>query len=68
MGLAVGFCAFRFFDIVKPWPVSAADKYVGGGLGIMLDDVLAGGYALVSVELFEYFSFIDTNKHFLIEF
>lgn len=56
-GLAVGFCAFRFFDIVKPWPVKAADKYVGGGLGIMLDDVLAGGYALLVVEIFEYFSF-----------
>jgi phosphatidylglycerophosphatase A len=42
-GLA--FVAFRFFDIVKPWPVSWADKRVKGGFGIMLDDILAGLYA-----------------------
>jgi phosphatidylglycerophosphatase A len=39
-----GFGLFRFFDILKPWPVSWADRKVGGGLGIMLDDLLAGGY------------------------
>lgn len=42
---AVGFALFRFFDIVKPWPVSWADQRVGGALGVMLDDVLAGLYA-----------------------
>ena len=40
--LILGFALFRFFDVVKPWPISWADKYVHGGLGIMLDDVLAG--------------------------
>ncbi len=44
--LLVGFVLFRFFDIVKPWPVSWADRRVGGGLGVMLDDMLAGLYAL----------------------
>lgn len=44
--LAVGFVLFRLFDIVKPWPVSWADRRIKGGLGVMLDDVLAGGYAL----------------------
>ena len=39
------FVLFRFFDIVKPWPVSWADRHVGGALGIMLDDLLAGMYA-----------------------
>lgn len=37
-----GFIAFRFFDILKPWPISVLDRRVGGGLGIMLDDILAG--------------------------
>lgn len=39
--LVLGFLGFRFFDIVKPWPVSWADKKVQGGLGVMLDDVVA---------------------------
>lgn len=42
---AVGFVLFRVADIWKPWPVRWADRAVPGGLGIMLDDVLAGGYA-----------------------
>jgi phosphatidylglycerophosphatase A len=41
----IGFLLFRLFDIWKPWPVSYADKNLHGGLGIMLDDVLAGVYA-----------------------
>ena len=40
--VAVAFGLFRLFDIAKPWPVSWADREVGGGLGVMLDDVLAG--------------------------
>ena len=42
----LGFAAFRLFDIVKPWPVSWADRNVRGGLGVMLDDFLAGPRAL----------------------
>ena len=38
----VGFFIFRIFDIFKPWPIKKIDKHVKGGLGIMLDDVLAG--------------------------
>ena len=41
-----GFAAFRLFDIWKPWPVGWADRTIGGGLGVMLDDVLAGLYAM----------------------
>ena len=41
----IGFVLFRLFDIIKPWPVNWADKNIKGGLGIMLDDVLAGIYA-----------------------
>jgi phosphatidylglycerophosphatase A len=42
---AIAFVLFRIFDIGKPWPVGWADRHVHGGLGIMLDDVLAAGYA-----------------------
>jgi phosphatidylglycerophosphatase A len=36
---------FRLFDIIKPWPIRWIDQKVHGGLGIMLDDVLAGIFA-----------------------
>jgi phosphatidylglycerophosphatase A len=45
--LTAAFIAFRVFDIVKPWPIGWLDRKVSGGLGIMLDDLLAGVYALV---------------------
>ena len=38
----LGFVLFRIFDILKPWPIGPVDKTVHGGLGIMLDDILAG--------------------------
>ncbi len=41
----LGFILFRIADILKPWPVSWADRNLKGGLGIMLDDVLAAVYA-----------------------
>ena len=40
--LLSGFVVFRCFDILKPWPINALDRKVPGGLGIMLDDILAG--------------------------
>ena len=40
-----GFILFRIFDIAKPWPVSWADRRIAGGLGVMLDDAIAGAYA-----------------------
>jgi len=43
--LALGFIAFRICDINKPWPASWADREVPGGLGAMLDDLLAGAWA-----------------------
>lgn len=36
------FVAFRFFDILKPWPTGWVDRNIHGGTGVMLDDVLAG--------------------------
>jgi phosphatidylglycerophosphatase A len=44
-----GFAAFRLFDILKPWPASWADASLSGGLGIMLDDMVAGAYAGIAV-------------------
>ena len=40
--LLLGFLLFRFFDIVKPWPIGWVDRRVDHGMGIMLDDVIAG--------------------------
>ncbi|WP_438363458.1 phosphatidylglycerophosphatase A family protein [Thalassotalea mangrovi] len=51
MTLLVGFLLFRFFDIVKPWPIKLADQRVSGGFGIMLDDVLAGFMALAAMHI-----------------
>ena len=51
-----GFILFRIFDILKPWPVSAAER-LPGGIGVMADDVMAGtlaGMALLMAQLFIY--------------
>jgi len=45
--LLAGFLLFRLFDILKPWPIRWLDRRVGGGFGIMIDDVLAGLFALI---------------------
>ena len=47
----VGFVLFRLFDIFKPWPISFVDKNMSGGFGIMFDDILAGVFALVIMQL-----------------
>lgn len=44
--VAIGFILFRIFDIFKPWPIGLIDRQLKGGMGIMMDDVLAGVYAL----------------------
>jgi phosphatidylglycerophosphatase A len=49
--MLTGFVLFRFFDIVKPWPVSWADNRLHGGLGIMLDDVVAGTYVIAILQI-----------------
>jgi len=45
------FVLFRFFDILKPFPAGWIDRHLHGGLGIMLDDVVAGLYALLALHL-----------------
>ena len=44
----VSFLTFRLFDIWKPWPIKHVEKKLPGGLGIMVDDVIAGIYALIT--------------------
>jgi phosphatidylglycerophosphatase A len=53
--MLAGFALFRLFDIWKPWPVRWADEKLHGGLGVMLDDVFAGIYALIVMQLAELF-------------
>ncbi|PZP24876.1 MULTISPECIES: phosphatidylglycerophosphatase A [Pseudomonas] len=48
--LLLGFVAFRLFDIFKPGPIGWLDRHLQGGLGIMLDDVLAGVFAWAVVQ------------------
>ncbi len=51
-GWALAFVAFRLFDIVKPWPIRDLDHSIHGGLGIMLDDLVAALYAALLLGLY----------------
>ena len=53
--IAAGFALFRLFDIWKPWPIGWLDRRVGGGLGIMLDDLVAGLFAAGCLQLLSLF-------------
>jgi phosphatidylglycerophosphatase A len=48
--IVAGFVLFRLFDIWKPWPIRWFDRQVGGGLGIMLDDLVAGAFAALCLQ------------------
>ena len=52
--VVAGFALFRFFDILKPWPIGLVDSRMKGGLGIMIDDVLAGLYGLIILHILMY--------------
>lgn len=52
--LLVGFALFRIFDIWKPWPVRYFDRNVANGFGVVMDDVVAGLYALLIMQLLKY--------------
>lgn len=45
----LGFLAFRFFDIFKPWPARWFDRHVPNGIGVMMDDIAAGLWALLAL-------------------
>jgi len=52
--VAAGFALFRFFDVLKPWPIRTIDERMKGGAGIMLDDVLAGVFAGLCLQASHY--------------
>lgn len=54
----IAFALFRFFDILKPWPVGWADKKLPGARGVMMDDILAGIYAALILGGLRYAGFI----------
>lgn len=49
--LPVGFVLFRLFDVWKPWPISWLDRHLKGGMGVMIDDVVAGIFAAIVLAL-----------------
>ncbi len=53
--IVVGFVLFRFFDIIKPWPIRWLDQQVKGGIGIMVDDIVAGVMAFLCLQGLYYF-------------
>lgn len=55
LSLLLGFLLFRFFDILKPWPISVFDRRVHGGFGIMIDDIVAGAIACACLHGILYF-------------
>jgi phosphatidylglycerophosphatase A len=59
--MVVGFVLFRLFDALKPWPISWFDRNINGGLGIMLDDVVAGLAALVIIQGLLYFMILSCD-------
>ena len=52
--ILAGFILFRFFDIVKIWPASFFDKKVQNAFGVMMDDIVAGLYAAISLTILAY--------------
>ncbi len=54
--LLVGFGLFRLFGVLKPWPIRIIDRQVGGGFGIMFDDIIAGLWAAICIVLYLYIS------------
>ena len=49
--IAIGFVLFRFFDIIKPGPIGWIDRNIHGGLGVMLDDIVAALVSLIILQL-----------------
>ncbi|MDQ8040065.1 MAG: phosphatidylglycerophosphatase A [Rickettsiella sp.] len=57
--IGIGFLLFRLFDIVKPWPIAWMDRKLPGGLGVMVDDLMAAVYAWIILHLIHHFFFIS---------
>ncbi len=57
-----GFVIFRIFDILKPFPIRILERRVGGGTGVVLDDVLAGVYGNLIIRLVIYITGINVSE------
>jgi phosphatidylglycerophosphatase A len=57
--LLAGFVLFRFFDAVKPWPISWFDKNLHDGFGIMFDDIVAGVMSLICLTMIQYWNILQ---------
>ena len=54
--IIIGFLLFRFFDILKPFPIRRLERRLKGGFGVVWDDVMAGVYANVMLQIISYFT------------
>lgn len=55
--LLLAFGLFRFFDILKPWPIKQSENWLPAGFGIMLDDLIAGLFAALVLQLILFFCY-----------
>lgn len=58
LSIILAFTLFRFFDILKPWPIRALDRNVNGALGVMIDDVAAGFAAAACLYGIHYYALV----------
>ena len=61
----IGFILFRLLDAIKPWPISWFDRNINGGLGIMIDDVIAGIIAMALIQGLVYFQILSCETSLL---
>jgi phosphatidylglycerophosphatase A len=52
-GWLAGFLLFRLFDILKPWPIRGFERRFKGGIGVMIDDIVAALFAILTFILFD---------------
>ena len=57
LSIGIAFILFRFFDVLKPWPISWLEKRIQGPMGVMIDDVVAGIFAALIMIVLRYVSF-----------
>lgn len=60
--ILTGFVFFRIFDIFKPWPVKASENWLPDGFGVMIDDIVAGLWALLCVQTLFWLGLLQTTS------
>lgn len=61
------FLLFRLFDVLKPWPVSLADRKIKGGFGVMFDDLLAALYPVLLWKGFFWFCVFTGHQEWMLD-